>query len=157
MKGFEQFFRTLVAVPAPRILEETVEEVSLVPRVQISARTCEQIVQVRVPKVAEHLGARFADVPVPRILKENVEMSSLAPHEQMSERICKQIVEFLCPQISGQCAALSVKVQVPRILKDIARHHRVMRAFWIIFNALALHFFGGARQVLPPRVQTIWH
>ena len=50
---------------------------------------------VPVPQVAEHFGARV-DVPVPLIWEEIVEVVRLMPHEQNSQTICEQV--STCPR-----------------------------------------------------------
>ena len=74
-----QFFASLVDVPVPQILKESVGVLRLVPCVHISELIFDQIVEVTAPPVAKQFFASLVDVPVRQILKEGVGVLRLVP------------------------------------------------------------------------------
>ena len=57
-----QFVARFIAVPVPPMLKESVEVVRLVPHVQISEMTCDQMVKLVIPQVAEQFVVCFVAV-----------------------------------------------------------------------------------------------
>ena len=91
----------IVAVPAPRIRDETGEVIQLTPQDRVSGRVVHRII----------------DSPVAQIREANVEMAKAIPQERLQQRSLEQIDLQLVLQerISDHVAEQTIEAPVPRI------------------------------------------